>query len=344
VKRQRVGRHRFDLARQHFRLEAVLLDGARPTRFGHLASIGSLVIVGSRRERDEDRRTPGGGQLGNRRSSCAADYEMRVADLFGHVLDIGHQLSRNVQRRILAAHPLDFVRPALLHDLQAVAEGLLEQAEALGDDVAQHRRALASTGDEDFQRRDVVERRERQLAQTSNLLANRIADRDRLGKIFGLQPIDLVISSGHRLGIAGEQTIDAPQHRVLLMQHGRDVHRTRRQQRRESGIAPEADDDVRLMLAIKALGLAPALENGERRLGHADRPAAQTPRRKDMHRHILKQPGIAGAACVGNQQDAMAAALQFCRERMGRDHVATGSSCRQNEVHAARLSPLHFTT
>jgi hypothetical protein len=29
---------------------------------------------------------------------------------------------------------------------------------------------------------------------------------------------------------------------------------------------------------------------------------------------------------------------------MGRDHMAAGSSGSENEIHAVRLSPLHFTT
>ena len=60
-----------------------------------------------------------------------------------------------------------------------------------------------------------------------------------------------------------------------------------------------------------------------------------------IERHAVRG---AGAAVVGDQQHAMAAAFQFRRERVGRDHVAAGPSGSECEIHAVRLSPLHFTT
>jgi hypothetical protein len=38
------------------------------------------------------------------------------------------------------------------------------------------------------------------------------------------------------------------------------------------------------------------------------------------------------------------AAAQFRRERVGRDHVSASTPSGQDEVHAVKLSPLHFTT
>ena len=95
------------------------------------------MIVGRGGERDQDRRAPGGGQLGDGRSAGAADHQMRVAELGGHVLDIGHQLGRNAELGICVADPLDVVGAALLDDLQAAAKRRLEQAEAFGDDLAE---------------------------------------------------------------------------------------------------------------------------------------------------------------------------------------------------------------
>ena len=65
---------------------------------------------------------------------------------------------------------------------------------------------------------------------------------------------------------------------------------------------------------------------------------------QDVDWHILEQPGEARAAVIGDQQHAVAAAPEFRRERMGRDHVSAGSSSGQDEVHVVKLSPLHFTT
>ena len=84
----------------------------------------------------------------------------------------------------------------------------LEQAEPLGDDLAEHARALAAAGDQDLERRDIVERRERQFAELGDFVADRIADQHRLVAVARLQPVDLVISGADRLGFAGEQPVD----------------------------------------------------------------------------------------------------------------------------------------
>ena len=99
------------------------------------------------------------------------------------------------------------------------------------------------------------------------------------------------------------------------------------------------------MLAIEALGLARGpVTIDARRLEPADRPAAEPPGGKDVHRHAVEQAREARAAIVGDQQHAVPAAPQFRRERVGRDHVAAGPSGGEDEVHAVSCSPLHFTT
>ena len=108
-----------------------------PAGFGHLARVGGLVIVGRGGERDQDRRAAGGGQLGDGRRAGAADHQMRVGELVGHVLDVGHQLGRNAELGIAVADPLDIVGAALLDDLQPAAQRRLEQAEAFGHDFAE---------------------------------------------------------------------------------------------------------------------------------------------------------------------------------------------------------------
>ena len=121
-----------------------LLDRPRAAGLDHFARVGGLVIVGRRGERDQDRGAPGGGQLGDGRSAGAADHQMRVGELVRHVLDIGHQLGGDAERRHIAlADPLDVVGPALLDDLQPAPKRRLEHAEPLGHDLAQDGRALA---------------------------------------------------------------------------------------------------------------------------------------------------------------------------------------------------------
>ena len=132
---------------------------------------------------NQDRRPARGGQLGDGRGAGAADHQMRVGELVGHVLDVGQELGGDAELGIALADPLDIVGAALLDDLQPAAERRLEQAEAVGHDLAEHGRALASAGDEDLERRDLVERRERQLAEPRDLRADRIADQHRLAAI-----------------------------------------------------------------------------------------------------------------------------------------------------------------
>ena len=89
-----------------------------------------------------------------------------------------------------------------------------------------------------------------------DFVADGIADEHRLCAIFGLQPVDLVIGGRDRRGFAGEQAVDAAEHRILFVKHGRDPHRAGGEQRREGRIAAEADDRVGAVLAVEALGLA----------------------------------------------------------------------------------------
>src|SRR6478609_9007130 len=132
---------------------------------------------------------------------------MRVGDLLRHVLDIGHKLRWDAERRILLTHALDLVGPALLHDLEAVAQGRLEHPQTLRHDFAQHRCALASASNEDLQGRNIVERRKRKLAKSRDLLADRVADDDRFGLEARLQPIDLLVSGRDRRGISREKAV-----------------------------------------------------------------------------------------------------------------------------------------
>ena len=159
-----------------------------------------------------------------------------------------------------------------------------------------------------------------------------------------LQAIDLVVGSGDRGRIAGQQAVDAAEHRILLMQDGGDLERACRKQRRKGRIAAEADDHVGPELAVECLGIAPAGKHRAHRFQPADRAAAQPSGREDMDGHAVEQAGNLGAAGIGDQPDAVAARFQFRGERMRRDHMPAGAAGRQNHIHAVARSPLHFTT
>ena len=155
--------------------ELVLRDRPRAAGLGHFARIGGLVVVGRRRQRDQDRRPARGGQLGDRRGAGAGDDQMRLGELVRHVLDIGHQLGRDAELGVARADPLDVVGAALLDDLQAAAKRRLEQRQPFGNHLAEHvapwlppviRISAAQT------RRS----RERHLAELGDRVADRIAD------------------------------------------------------------------------------------------------------------------------------------------------------------------------
>ena len=145
----------------------------------------------------------------------------------------------------------------MLNYLEAAAQRGFEHAKPFGHDRAQHAGALAPAGDEDLQRRIFVERREWHLAKARDLLADRIADKDRLVPVPGLETIDLVVGRANCRSLGREQPVDPAHDGILLVKDGRNPQRTRRKQRRESGITAEADDRVGRMLSVEALGLGP---------------------------------------------------------------------------------------
>src|SRR5690242_11689736 len=98
------------------------------------------------------------------------------------------------------------------------------------------------------------------------------------------------------------------------------------------------------MLAIKPLCFPSALQDRSGGPEPADGPAAEPSGGQDMHGDALEQARKAGAAFICNQQHAVAAAFQLRGQRMRRNHMAAGSTGSEYEIHADRLSPLHFTT
>src|SRR5678816_21071 len=92
-------------------------------------------------------------------------------------------------------------------------------------DRSQYGRALASAGYQDLEGRDLVEWREGQLAQLSDLLPYGVADQHRPVLKPALQALHLVISGADCFGLAGEHPVHAPEDGILLMEQGRDLHR-----------------------------------------------------------------------------------------------------------------------
>ena len=183
VERDRVHRQRLDLAREHVGREARLLDRARAAGLDHLARIGGLVIVGRRGERDQDRGTPGGGQLGDGRSARRG----RSPDARRRACPACPRCRSSARRECRARHigsrtrSMSSGRHCWTTCRRRRSDGSSMPSPS-GTTSLEHGRALASAGDEDLQRRDLVERRERQLAEPRDLLAHRIADQHGLAR------------------------------------------------------------------------------------------------------------------------------------------------------------------
>jgi hypothetical protein len=185
---------------------------------------------------------------------------------------------------------------------------------------------------------NIVERRQALASLATSW--HRIADQHRLapGSAFAGRPAHKRWRSPRR---RRQQPVNA-EHGILLVEDGRNPRRAGRKQSREGRIAAEADHRIRPELPIECFGLAPPGDHRANGLQPGDRPAADPPGWQDMDRHVVEQAGNARPALVGDQADAVTA--PGWRQRMGRDHMSAGAAGRQNHIHAASFSPLHFTT
>ena len=206
------------------RREFILRDHPRPAGLGHFARVDGLVIVGRDRQRNEDRRPPRRGQLGDGRGAGPGDDQMRLGQPVRHVLDIGQQLGRDVERGVAVANRLDIVGPALLDDLQPVAKLGRQHAERIRHDLAQHGRALAAAGDQNLERGGLVKFREGHGAEPGDRLPHRVADQLDLAAMARLQAARLRDRPWRsRSRSSGQQPVDPAEHGILLMQDCRNV-------------------------------------------------------------------------------------------------------------------------
>jgi len=166
---------------------------------------------------------------------------MRRGQTGRQVLHIGGEVGRNLRLGIAGADILDILLPALLSDLQAATEMFGQQAQRLRHHFAEHRRTLASTGHQQAENTVVAQQRIRLGPQRQHFLAHRIADQFHLVLRPRRQAIDLFVSGGDRVDLARHQPVDPAEHRILLVDRGRNAHLARRQQSRERRIAAEAD-------------------------------------------------------------------------------------------------------
>ena len=265
------------------------------------------------------------------------DDEMRPGELVRHVGDVGGEIGGNAERGVAGAHAFDILGAALLGDLQPAAEMFGKQAEPFGHDLREDGRALAAAGDEQPEDAVVGQRRIGLVAKRQHLVAHRIADQMGLALAAFGEPLDVRIGGGDRVDPARDDPVDPAEHRILLVDQGRDPVALRRHQRGQRRIAAEADHRRRLERLVEPRGHRPAGEDLADRAEPADRPAAQPAGGEDMDRHALEQPGDARAAIVGDQRDAMAAPHQLLGQRMGGDHVPAGAAGGEDVVAAQHV-------
>ena len=246
-------------------------------------------------------------------------------------------------RAIARANRVDLVRAGLLHHLQSGAELFGQHPQPVGDDLRQDRRPLAAAGHQHPEDAVCVEVGIGSVAERQHLVAHRIAD--------GHHPV--AHRRGHPLGVgrgggdcarrAGDQTVDAAQHGILLVQHDRHAQRLRGEHGGERGIAAEAHHRRRALRPHQPARQPAPLPHGRRRLQHGDRTFGQPPGGQHMDRHVLEQPRNARPALVGHQRHRVPAPAQFLGERMGGHHVAARAPGGQQIVAAVSHQLVHVT-
>ena len=225
----RVVRQRLDLLGQFLGIEAFLADHARAAGFRQFAGVGGLVIIGRDRQRNEDRRPPDGSKFGDGRCPGAADEQMRIGQPRRHVLEIGRQFGGYGMVAIPLAHSVEIFGPALLGDLQPLAQRGGKHRQPVGHHFGQDAGALAAAGHQHPQQAFLAQWREGFVAQRQYARAYRIADQMHFPEMFGIEPFDFGIGSGDRIDVPREQPVHPAQHRVLFMHHGGHARALRRQ-------------------------------------------------------------------------------------------------------------------
>ena len=269
---------------------------------------------------------------------------MRPAELFGHVVEIGGKIGRDFHLGIGGAHPLDILGAALLRHLKAAAQRDRQHRQPFGHDARQDACPLAAADHQHAEHALIGQRGKLLVAQRLHFLAHRIADQMHLADIFVLEALDHRIGGGDRVDPAGEQAVDPAQHRILLMDRGRDAVGQRAQQSGHGGIAAKADHGSRLERVVETASHRTAGQDRLQGAGPARRILGHAARRHDMDLRLIEDAGDLRAPLIGDEGDMMAARHQFLCHRMRGNHVTTRPAGGEDEVTGNAHRPLHLTT
>ena len=154
-----------------------------PPAFDHLARVRGLVIVGRGRKGTRIAGRPAAVSSAMVDAPARAMTRCASAELRRHVLEIGRELGRDAELGIVRADLARYPRAGIAASTcsRRRSDGG-EQAEPVGHDLGEDRRALAAAGDQDAKGAVLVERREGLVAQRQHLLAHRIADEMALSR------------------------------------------------------------------------------------------------------------------------------------------------------------------
>ena len=229
--------------------------------------------------------------------------------------------------------------PGLLADPQPRPQIRRQRGQRRRHDLAEHPRALAAAGDQQLDRPAGFGRRITCRADREDRRAHRVAGMHRAGLVGGAQPGGLGKAGGDAAGARRQQPVGAAEHRVLLMDQGRQAELRRRQHRRHRRIAAEPDHRRRHQPPQQA----PRLHHPDRQLGQTvsrvQRPAAKLAGAHPVDRHPRHRLGERVGAAVGQQMHRAAARHQAARDRLGREQMPAGAAGGEDIDRAHGSSP-----
>ncbi len=288
--------------------------------------VGGLVIVGGRRERDEDGGATGDLQFCDGRGAGARDDEMRCAQALAHVGEKGGDFSVDAGALVDLAHLGDLLLADLMDDPQPSAQRLGSMAMASGM-TSPNRRApwlppmISKCSSPPAGASGYGRSRTARIGSRTGLPTTRLSEAARSRK-----PIETLKAAGDDLGACGHGAIDPPEHGILLVNENGRLPCARGHERWEGGITAKAGDERRRRFGEAALGGVDAAPDLEQRRNNGDGIGRER-RSGDIFDALGGKPfRVAAPARVGHQKHPPAAAEHLFRERRRWKQMSPGSA------------------
>ncbi len=221
---------------QYLRSHRILGQHEGATGLGQAAGVRRLLVAQRGAEGDQDRRSAHHRQIRHRRSPRAADHQLRLHQLLGHVVEERADIRGQIQRLIGRADIVLVLVARLVRDLQPRAQLARQMRERLGH-MPHDPRALAPAENQQMDRPVFTRRLIRGPGDGADAAAHRVADVQTFdaGRQFGRPG-----AAGHRVHALREDPVHPAQHAVLLVDQPRHPQHPGRRQRRQRRVAAEA--------------------------------------------------------------------------------------------------------